>query len=661
MITLLLFVAQLIIFTLIAIGLHYASPRIGIAPLLFMVAAMIGLLNIIELNLFQIVANEVLIMRPGAHILIPVVLTVVLLLYTVDGTRTAQIVLAGIVAVNVLVFITLLFLALYYMTTTPNITITSVFTDKPFDFQFMRGVLASIITFTLDMFVVIIVYQGVRNLMTWIPHAIVPGIALVVALWTDAAAFNLLAFFGTATFALRVPPDIVMKTGAGIIIAPILGYYLTQIASKMPHVAVSTERSTFDILFPMHNDSRVVESLENQLRISRNIYTQLTQNIGEVFWLIDVEEMRFLYVSPAYERITGYSVAPLYEDLNNILTIIHASERAIAQDDILNFLTGERDTEFRIIHADKRERWIRARAFPIKDQHGDTIRYAGIAEDITERKHLTEHAFELALAEERVRILNNFISDASHDLKTPISAMVLKISLLERVQDDERRQELRAEIRERALYLSDLITDLFTLSKIEGHSEIEMTDFYINHLVTGVVENTRPLAEDKGLHLTQSTPTEDITLHANQEQLTRVISNLISNAIRYTREGHITVMLSADTNNVILRVVDTGIGISEEDHEQIFKRFFRTQSARDTQEGTGLGLAITQAIVRRHRGTITVNSIIGKGSTFTVVLPRQQPAPTNTSDTRRSTQEIRALSPDDYNISRSETYEDTNP
>ncbi|MEL6406305.1 MAG: HAMP domain-containing sensor histidine kinase [Chloroflexota bacterium] len=655
MITLLLFVAQLILFTGIAIGLHYRSERIGIAPLLFMTAAMIGLLNIIELNLFQIVVNDMLLLRPGAHILIPVVLAIVLLLYTADGTRTAQIVLGGIVTVNLLVFITLLFLSMYYTTSSPDVAINSIFAENPFDFQFMRGVVASLLTFTLDMFVIIIVYQGVRNFADWIPAAIVPGIALVIALWTDAAAFNLLAFLGTPDFSLRVPSDIVMKTLAGIIIAPFIGYYFTQIASKMPSFVGANERSTFDILFPAWYDNQLVESLENQLRISRTIYTQLTQNIDEVFWLIDVEDMRFLYISPAYERITGYSVDPLYENLDNILTLIQTNERDITPEYILHFLTGERDTEFRIRRADQQVRWIRARAFPIKDQAGNNIRYAGIAEDITERKRLTEHAFELAVAEERVRILNNFISDASHDLKTPISAMILKISLLNRVTDEERRQQLRDEIRQRALYLSELINDLFTLSKIEGNSEIEMTDLNISQLVTDTVANIEPLAEEKGLQITCSTPAENIILQANHEQMTRVVSNLVSNAIRYTQVGNITVMLSADSENIILRVVDTGVGIAEEAHSKIFERFFRTQSARDTQEGTGLGLAITHAIVRRHHGTITVDSIVGKGSTFTVILPNQQPSPSNAVDIRRSTQEVHALSPSDYNTSHPTT------
>lgn len=644
-----LFVLQLLLFTTLTIGLHYASPRIGIFPLLVLTIGCVGLLNIIELNRVEIMvelANMNLIVRPGAHVLIPIVLAIILLVYTVDGTRIARMTLGAVIGVSLLAFLMLSFMLFYSRVEMSQAIVDSALGDN-FDLEFVRGVAASLAALTADTLIIIIVYQGIHNLMRWIPSVVVPAIALVVALWTDAALFNLLAFIGTDAFGVRIPADIVMKTAAGLLIAPLIGVYLTRFAPRLPAYVGVDNRNTFDILFSKNIDDAHVASLENQLRISRSIYTQLTENIGEVFWLIDVDEQRFLYVSPAYERVTGYAVAPLYDDVNHILTIMDPDERDMTPQDVLRFLTGERNSEFRIVRADGRQRWIRARAFPIKDQKGNIVRYAGLAEDVTEQKRLTEHAFELAIAEERVRVLHNFISDASHDLKTPISAMMLKLSLLDSVTDETRRKELRSELRERALYLSELITDLFTLSKIEGQSDIAFVTLDVDRIVQGVVNSIRPLAEEKSLTLTHASPDGAVQMQGDDEQLVRMVSNLLSNAIRYTREGGVTVTLSADDENITLAVTDTGIGIPEEHQAQIFERFFRTQSARDTQEGTGLGLAITQAIVRRHRGSITVDSIVGQGSTFTVVLPRTQPKLTNAVDISRSTQEVRALTPAD--------------
>ncbi|MGJ3237248.1 MAG: ATP-binding protein [Anaerolineae bacterium] len=651
MLNLLIFIVQLYLFSFVAIILHYNSPRIGLAPLLFMLAGIIGLLNVIELNLLTITLPSNVILRPGGHIFIPVTLLIILMLYVVHGTRQAQIAVVGIIGVNVLVFFTLLFTLIYVRFASENAVVTGYFTDaNVFNLIFVRGMVASLFAFVADMLLLIIVYQGINNHVNVIPRWMAPGIALIVALWADTVIYNVGAFGGTQIFSVNVANDILLKTLMGLLLLPMIGIYLTRFATKLPEFLGPENRRTLGILFlSNYYNSKRVETLESELRISRSVYNQLTQHIEEIFWLIDIEEKRFVYVSPAYERITKYSVEPLYQNLNHLLTIIYEEDRNLTQDDILHFLTSTRHTEFRIVCPDKSLRTLRARAFPITDEQGQIIRYAGVAEDITEHKKLTAQEFELALTRERVQILHNFIRDASHDLKTPISAMILKLSMLDRIEDDERRRELRHELRERAMFLSNLINDLFTLSRIEGQDLIEMTRIELNAIVQGAIKDTEPLADEKHLLMIVQLAPETLYFQGNAEQINRVVSNLISNAIRYTQNGTVAIQSWASEEKVYLSVRDTGIGIPKANHQRIFERFFRSVGARDTQDGTGLGLAIAKAVADRHHGRIEVESEPGKGSTFTLILPQTQPdALANVTaigqvDVRRTTQEMRTL------------------
>jgi signal transduction histidine kinase len=316
-----------------------------------------------------------------------------------------------------------------------------------------------------------------------------------------------------------------------------------------------------------------------------------------------------------------------YKNANALLEIIHPEEREkVPNGDVMRFLMGSREAEFRIIRPDKAERWLRTRSFPVRDELGEFIRFAGLAEDITEQKQATADSFQLALAQERMRILHDFIRDASHDLKTPLSAMMLKIALMEKTSDESRRQQISLELKDRARHLSDLIDDLFTLSRIEGHEQVRAESLNLKAIVEKVAAQMQPLAESKGIELVFELCNDACILEGEDEQIERVVNNLISNAIRYTEKGQIWVKLSDSESDLLLQVRDTGIGIPNSELGHIFQRFFRSANARKTDStGTGLGLAITKAIVERHHGQIEVQSSVGEGTSFTVILPKQQP------------------------------------
>src|SRR5688572_9104437 len=235
MLSLTIFIIQLWLFALVIIAFHRLSPRLGLAPFLFLVAGMVGLMNVIELNFLLIRPMENIELRPGGHVYVPLILLVILILYVTNGTRPAQIMLYGLIGINVMVFVALVFLSSYLFFKSPDtVLVGGLAANNPFNIEFIRGMIASIAAFAANMFVIIVVYQGMCNAFPKLPQWIAPGVALVLALWTDSAVYNLGAYLGTERFILQVPSDTIMKTLAGLLIWPLVAVYLSLIAPKLP-------------------------------------------------------------------------------------------------------------------------------------------------------------------------------------------------------------------------------------------------------------------------------------------------------------------------------------------------------------------------------------------------------------------------------------------
>ncbi|MCA9905398.1 MAG: hypothetical protein KC547_16195, partial [Anaerolineae bacterium] len=174
MLSLLVFVIQIFLFGALALYLHHQSENYGLAPLLFFVAGLMGALNIIELLTFNIEILPGIDIRPGGHVYVPIILLIVLTVYITSGTRTARITIAGLIGIDVLIVSILLFLSLYVELRDPATIIQGFFADRSLlTPQFLRGVVASTLTFAANMFMIIIVYQGVKNAFPTFPAMLV--------------------------------------------------------------------------------------------------------------------------------------------------------------------------------------------------------------------------------------------------------------------------------------------------------------------------------------------------------------------------------------------------------------------------------------------------------------------------------------------------------
>jgi signal transduction histidine kinase len=197
------------------------------------------------------------------------------------------------------------------------------------------------------------------------------------------------------------------------------------------------------------------------------------------------------------------------------------------------------------------------------------------------------------------------VAAASHDLRTPLASLRLLVEAVDDGVAGEDRDRYLGEIRTHVAVLSDLIDDLFELSRIEaGDISWTMRRVELGDLIGDTVAAFRTSAEERGVHLAAELPGEEVVAEADAEKVQRVLYNLIQNAIRHTpADGSVTVRAKGGPGEVEVEVADSGEGIPAGQNERVFDAFYRGDSARDG-DGAGLGLAISRAIVEAHGGRI---------------------------------------------------------
>ncbi|HSR47503.1 MAG TPA: ATP-binding protein [Anaerolineales bacterium] len=224
------------------------------------------------------------------------------------------------------------------------------------------------------------------------------------------------------------------------------------------------------------------------------------------------------------------------------------------------------------------------------------------------------------------RIKSEFVTTVSHDLRSPLTAILGYVELIERAGDvnDQQREFIRR-VRLSVEQMTHLVTDLLDLGRIEAGLDATREATPVSVLARYALDGLRNSAEVKRLVVIADLPDELPLVRGDPYRLRQMIGNLLENAIKYTPEGgKVTIRGSAEGEQVILRVVDTGPGIAAVEQPYIFDKFFRGSNVPEDSGGTGLGLSIVKSIVDSHQGRIWVDSEIGKGTTFTVVLPRAE-------------------------------------
>lgn len=337
-----------------------------------------------------------------------------------------------------------------------------------------------------------------------------------------------------------------------------------------------------------------------------------------------IQDHKIMFSNRATQEIFGYTGEELSAmgNVNDIL--VYAEDIPMMVDIYQKRKRGELEAlryQARIIRKDGAIRWVENYSVNATFQGKLAARVVTI--DITDRKEREQQERSLVRERERVELLTHLISDLSHDLKNPLSAIQTSLYLIERYNDPEKQKVKLNNIRDQTIQLDQLVRDMLTLSQLESNSTVTQERVELNRLLSEIVTRAHSSSDEKNLTLVLELGEDVPRLLGNENELNRAFTNLVDNAIQYTpQDGKITVRSVLQPGQVIVEVSDTGIGIDENDLPHLFDRFYRAKNARKVHEkGTGLGLAIVKRILENHGGQIEVETKIGQGSTFRAIVP----------------------------------------
>lgn len=218
----------------------------------------------------------------------------------------------------------------------------------------------------------------------------------------------------------------------------------------------------------------------------------------------------------------------------------------------------------------------------------------------------------------------DFVANVSHELKTPVGAVSLLVETMMEVKDDPDAVEyFGGKLHREVVRMNQMITELISLSKLQGAESLPDPDILsVDKIIDEAIDRSRMTAESAGIEL-KADGKSGAMVRGDQSLLVTSVTNLLTNAINYSPEGTpVSISREVADGNVIIRVTDRGIGISQEDQKRVFERFFRVDKARSRNTGgTGLGLAIVKHVMANHGGRVTLWSRPGTGSTFALEMP----------------------------------------
>ncbi|MBR1934171.1 MAG: HAMP domain-containing histidine kinase [Prevotella sp.] len=291
-------------------------------------------------------------------------------------------------------------------------------------------------------------------------------------------------------------------------------------------------------------------------------------------------------------------------------------------DDLSAGLIEEAHEEYQIfLPGSKTPYWSESyAAVAERDADGKPTRIVGTSARIDERKAMESALVEARnRAEESDRLKTAFLANMSHEIRTPLNAIIGFTSVLPDVADPAERQQLLDLIHENTQKLLRIIDDVVNISKIEaGKEEMVMTEFDLPQIITAMADEYRPKCRP-GVELLTNYASDMQLVTTDLNRFTEVVKHLLSNATKFTDHGQVTIGFDAPQDGRIrIKVSDTGKGIAKEHLEQIFERFFKVD---EFIPGAGLGLSICRVMAYSMGGSVTVQSQLGEGSTFTFEIP----------------------------------------
>ena len=356
--------------------------------------------------------------------------------------------------------------------------------------------------------------------------------------------------------------------------------------------------------------------LMNELNESHKFLETLIDNIPDTVTIRDPQH-RFVLVNQAYCDITG-----LTKD-----EVIGKKTYWEKNKDV--FQTGKEldipERSFTDLNGNCH--YVSVKKAPLIDESGKVANVLTISRDITEHKRLDDER-ERVLKElkELDKLKTNFLNVAYHEMRSPLAPIVASASLLEQGYLSAKQKRLVFIIEQSVKQLEKLINRLLELTRVDaGKVELRLKTVLIPEIIKNVLGYLKPLADAKKQSITIDVP-ERIEIEGDEQKITAIFDNLVSNAIKYTgKNGKIDIKAEdRGGEDIVVSIADTGIGISEEQLSRVFERFFMADTSLSRKGGLGLGLSIVQEYVKLHGGKVWATSELGKGSNIFFTVPKKQ-------------------------------------
>ena len=372
------------------------------------------------------------------------------------------------------------------------------------------------------------------------------------------------------------------------------------------------------------------------LKENNERYDLISKATKDIIWDWDIVTEKIKWLGEGLKKYNHENKEPDELDYNFWVNNLHPDERIGILSSLHNsILAGENswESDYQFLRIDGKYDYVNSRGYVIRDQQGIAIRMIGSMQDITERKNAEIEMQKARIeAEEARKTQEQFLANMSHEIRTPMNGVIGMTQLLEGTELNEDQLDYVHTIKESAGNLMVIINDILDLTKIvAGKITIEKTDYVFKELIEHVVKLHQLKADGKAILLNTNID-EAIypVLTGDPVRLKQILINLVGNAIKFTEKGSVTInvkLLKDDAQQGMLEfaIVDTGIGIAEDNVESVFERF--TQVWGDSKRkygGTGLGLTITRQLIELQGGSIHIKSKQGEGSIFTFYLPIQK-------------------------------------
>lgn len=380
---------------------------------------------------------------------------------------------------------------------------------------------------------------------------------------------------------------------------------------------VASERNLLDAIARMLGETVERHEAEADNRRNAVILAQelnrletIVRTIGEGVVVTDTRD-RVLLMNTAAQDLLGYARRePVGE---NLLSVLGDRQFCAVWKETASDGSDFAKEELRIESDPPRILWATRSRIPKLLQGEDC--FVTIFQDITKQREID-------------RMKTDFVSAVSHELRTPMTSIKGFVSTLLHKPDiePERRERFLHIIAEESERLMKLIEDLLEMASIEsGRAEIRMTSVDVQRVVEGVAASLLPIIESRRLTFRRDIPANLPPLLADESKIHTIVFNLVENATKFTPPGGtVAVSVRACEDRMTITIQDTGIGIAPENWERLFERFYQVRHGTDKSPGTGLGLYLVNEMVTLHKGSVTVDSDLGRGATFRVELPMSQ-------------------------------------